>query len=57
MWRGPIGGFIILFLLAFAGLVVTTGPMRDATDRHWRQVSAVGPGPGPVVPRLRWPSR
>jgi len=28
------GGFIILFLLAFAGLVVTTGPMPDAADRH-----------------------
>jgi hypothetical protein len=24
------GGFIILFLLAFAGLVVTTGPVRMA---------------------------
>jgi hypothetical protein len=28
------GGFIILFLLAFAGLVVTTGPMHDAADRR-----------------------
>jgi hypothetical protein len=28
------GGFIVLFLLAFAGLVVTTGPMPDAADRH-----------------------
>ena len=28
------GGFIVLFLLAFAGLVVTTGPMPDAEDRH-----------------------
>jgi hypothetical protein len=28
------GGFIILFLLTFAGLVVTTGPMPDAADRH-----------------------
>ena len=28
------GGFIILFLLAFIGLVVTTGPMPDAADRR-----------------------
>jgi uncharacterized protein len=28
------GGFIVLFLLAFAGLVATTGPMPDAEDRH-----------------------
>jgi hypothetical protein len=28
------GGFIVLFLLAFAGLVVTTGPTPDAADRH-----------------------
>ena len=27
------GGFI-LFLLAFSGLVVTTGPMPDAADRR-----------------------
>lgn len=28
------GGFIILFLLAFIGLVVTTGPMLDAANRR-----------------------
>jgi len=28
------GGFIILFLIAFVGLVVTTGPMPDAADRR-----------------------
>ena len=28
------GGFIILFLLAFVGLVATTGPMPDAADRR-----------------------
>ena len=28
------GGFIILFLLAFAGLVATTGPAHDAMDRR-----------------------
>jgi hypothetical protein len=28
------GGFIILFLLVFVGLVVTTGPMHDAADRR-----------------------
>jgi len=28
------GGFIILFLLAFAGFVATTGPMSDAADRR-----------------------
>lgn len=28
------GGFIVLCLLAFAGLVVATGPMPDAEDRH-----------------------
>jgi hypothetical protein len=28
------GGFIVLFLFAFVGLVVTTGPMHDAADRR-----------------------
>jgi hypothetical protein len=28
------GGFIILFLLAFAGLVAATGPAHDAMDRR-----------------------
>ena len=28
------GGFIILFLLAFAGLVAATGPAHDAVDRR-----------------------
>jgi hypothetical protein len=28
------GGFIILFLLAFVGLVATTGPAHDAADRR-----------------------
>ena len=28
------GGFIILFLLTFAGLVATTGPAHDAVDRR-----------------------
>ena len=28
------GGFIIVFLLAFIGLVAITGPMPDATDRR-----------------------
>ncbi len=28
------GGFIVLLVFAFVGLVVTTGPMHDAADRH-----------------------
>jgi len=28
------GGFIVLFLFAFVGLAVTTGPMHDAADRR-----------------------
>jgi hypothetical protein len=28
------GGFIILLLLAFVGLVATTGPAHDAADRR-----------------------
>jgi hypothetical protein len=28
------GGFIVLLVFAFVGLVVTTGPMYDAADRR-----------------------
>ena len=28
------GGFVILFLLTFVGLVATTGPVHDAVDRR-----------------------
>jgi hypothetical protein len=28
------GGFVVLFLFAFIGLVVTTGPTHDAADRR-----------------------